>query len=905
MSAVIALKIIRSVPRFLGFAFLPLLASCSGGSGSNTDDSSPSDEYTRYMSSIGINEPIQVELTDDNDASRIPSPTGAGFIVDDRLIVDFSNTISLDEIDSTLASYNLSRLGYISGFNIVTVGLPPGANEQEYRSVLDALSAVNAVSYDYELQDRTASGSNTGVDVSDVAYPNGAAELDALLRVNWPHYIMDTFPAHALIELLQRSGSLDDSTVAVMEKTSFHSQSADRGTQASIGSILALESGDADIARKVVNPTGILTDAAGRRNYIDTFSVSSNNNSKLFINDDDFHALYVSSAAVGAGEHVLGTGKHVNLMPVLLTRARTKGVCRLDRNQKCTQHSECFDRNVGSCDKGWSTTESLAGILSDLGQRLNSLPDGDAVRVINMSIGFRLEDQQEADSLLSLFQEPVQALLTNQRVLVIAAGNDRMDADLSFPANLAPPRGEEQADSTGSQIVVVSGSAQPRLENGVLDFTGSETYYVNSNVGKRVHVSAPSDIVPLLIEDLQSTILGGGTSFGSPYVAGAIAELFLIDPEMSASEAVEILKATADDLGDIGPDDTYGYGRINLWKAVLTVLNRRSNATDPEWIGLRFRVNAPIERSAPIDPSLIVFVNKEPVEGSHARETLYFPDSTDNSTLLVSQGYSPSASTIEISVNRDEFTDLGQFSTVSLDAFEESPSGISLTTQLEIPIRMKELRQASIFTSSFDDYVATIDIGADLAEQRGFVFGRVLNEEGAPVEGANIRYNAFDDTLANTFTDADGLFVAYDVFADPDYINTLQIVAEGYQSYETNLDIAPLRTARIDAKLVSLPDTDDNGQQAPTENPDTSTTIAINVNEGRCGRNVWSGGAADFSNPDNYEFKTFNDYSELVAYLCEFSPGTTVCGYTKQEDDVQLSIASGYLSDVATRECSL
>ncbi|MCG3258002.1 MAG: S8 family serine peptidase, partial [Candidatus Heimdallarchaeota archaeon] len=56
---------------------------------------------------------------------------------------------------------------------------------------------------------------------------------------------------------------------------------------------------------------------------------------------------------------------------------------------------------------------------------------------------------------------------------------------------------------------------------------------------------------------------GWGTSFACPQVVGVIALMRSINHTMSVGEIREILHETADDLGDEGKDDYFGYGMVN------------------------------------------------------------------------------------------------------------------------------------------------------------------------------------------------------------------------------------------------------------------------------------------------------------------------------------------------------
>ena len=62
-----------------------------------------------------------------------------------------------------------------------------------------------------------------------------------------------------------------------------------------------------------------------------------------------------------------------------------------------------------------------------------------------------------------------------------------------------------------------------------------------------------------------------GTSFSAAHLTGAMAILLSAFTNTSVSEIEQALKDTALDIGDPGPDNTYGYGMIDLVKAYETM----------------------------------------------------------------------------------------------------------------------------------------------------------------------------------------------------------------------------------------------------------------------------------------------------------------------------------------------
>src|SRR5205823_6228067 len=76
-------------------------------------------------------------------------------------------------------------------------------------------------------------------------------------------------------------------------------------------------------------------------------------------------------------------------------------------------------------------------------------------------------------------------------------------------------------------------------------------------------------------------VVGTGTSASAPIVAAVAAMVLSVNPSLTAIQVQDILKQSADDLGAPGWDPSYGWGRVNAYKAVLAATGGSSTDTTP------------------------------------------------------------------------------------------------------------------------------------------------------------------------------------------------------------------------------------------------------------------------------------------------------------------------------------
>ena len=121
-------------------------------------------------------------------------------------------------------------------------------------------------------------------------------------------------------------------------------------------------------------------------------------------------------------------------------------------------------------------------------------------------------------------------------LLVWAAGND----------------GKNLAGNREDDVIIVGAT------------TASDSKATFSNYGPLVDLMAPG--IGILTTDFTSDSSYGtfnGTSYACPLVSGLCAMILSAEPSLTPAQVEAVLRAGCDDLGPVGVDDTYGYGRID------------------------------------------------------------------------------------------------------------------------------------------------------------------------------------------------------------------------------------------------------------------------------------------------------------------------------------------------------
>ena len=244
------------------------------------------------------------------------------------------------------------------------------------------------------------------------------------------------------------------------------------------------------------------------------------------------HVAGIVAASAGNGIGVAGGAPGVTLVPV---------------------------RVLGSSGSG-SYSDVAAGILwaADVAKGNTT--------VITMSLGGKSSSAAVSEAIATVGD------LTNPNythpVITVAAGNSACTTP-SFPASLAPTTPQMLPVSALCKVGTTGScpTATPWPANLPYKLA---TYSSRawSGLGTPTGISAPGT-------EIMSTLPGGnygklsGTSMATPFVAAAAALVQQHCPGDTAAQVVHRLEISARDLGPVGPDSLYGYGRLDPAAAVL------------------------------------------------------------------------------------------------------------------------------------------------------------------------------------------------------------------------------------------------------------------------------------------------------------------------------------------------
>jgi len=179
--------------------------------------------------------------------------------------------------------------------------------------------------------------------------------------------------------------------------------------------------------------------------------------------------------------------------------------------------------------------DSGSGTSYDVARCIRWCADTGA-KVINMSLGSSAPSTE--------LESAVNYAVDTAKVVVIAASGNDGSSSLNYPA------------------------AYPAVISvGAIDTSGQRAYF--SNYGSNLDVVAPGVYILSTVPYTDRYMFLQGTSMATPHVSGLAGLILSKNPNLSPAEVRAIITGTAIDMGEMGKDWFYGYGLINVYRALL------------------------------------------------------------------------------------------------------------------------------------------------------------------------------------------------------------------------------------------------------------------------------------------------------------------------------------------------
>ncbi len=198
-----------------------------------------------------------------------------------------------------------------------------------------------------------------------------------------------------------------------------------------------------------------------------------------------------------------------------------------------------------------TTEATLIAALNEIKERLLYMP---GKVIINMSLGSSGECSAPLQSIISDLYS-----YSDKFILVAAAGNDGIGY-VSTPANCSGVVAVSATDEA-DKFASFSNYGSHMKSNGV------------SAPGTNIFTTFPGSAWGYIYNYQPIR----GTSFSAPIVSGVMAGVWAKKPRLKNYEVIDIVKKTARDVDDDGPDKKYGWGIVDMFKALSYV---ESDITD-------------------------------------------------------------------------------------------------------------------------------------------------------------------------------------------------------------------------------------------------------------------------------------------------------------------------------------
>ena len=340
-----------------------------------------------------------------------------------------------------------------------------------------------------------------------------------------------TLPGDKLAELSKIKGVkgiYEDQKLKVLDDSDEDFPDISANSSADIASVESSDKSGIDDPRKVHSlkgdgevvaliDTGVDPNHEALQGKVIAFKDFVNNQTAPY--DDNGHGTHCASLIAGSGE-----------LPGVAPGSKIVAVKVMDRDGACYLSD---------------AIRALAWCLDN--------KDRYGIKIISFSVGG--ESPSESASLLD---QACNRMVDQGMVMCVAAGN-------SGPA---------------SSSIVIPGDAENVITVGATDkmgliFDRSSRGPVSNGEIKPDIVTDGVNIISALAGSKDGYSSMSGTSMAVPQVAGAAALVLQAQPDLQPSDIKRVLLKTADDLGQPEPDYVYGYGALNITRA-LEDLNSKS-----------------------------------------------------------------------------------------------------------------------------------------------------------------------------------------------------------------------------------------------------------------------------------------------------------------------------------------
>jgi len=219
--------------------------------------------------------------------------------------------------------------------------------------------------------------------------------------------------------------------------------------------------------------------------------------------------------------------------------------------------------------KGGSSFDIAAAITWATGGTVPGVPANPyPAKVVNMSLGGSAPPQ-------ALYQDAIDGAVRRGAIVVVAAGNEDVDARNSTPCN--------------QQNVICVGSTSLAGQRSSFSNFGADVDVVASGGEMREDLNGdgyPDGVLSTVLDENGNPAyaFSQGTSMAAPHVAGVVALMAAVQPGLTAAVAESTLKATATPLTSAQCPEGCGAGLVNARAALARIANVDPGALDPQLI---------------------------------------------------------------------------------------------------------------------------------------------------------------------------------------------------------------------------------------------------------------------------------------------------------------------------------